>query len=125
MVYTEEDLFKDSSKDSTKSTDHKTHKEIWLAFCKWIIDVFERGRGLSILNFITIAWIPDKVQEQTTVSLQGSKKFFRPVWRMTQSFENSFHLSCKNKADRRAPEDEDLFSKVFLSFCRHQCSLGF
>jgi hypothetical protein len=112
MVYTEENVFADCTKDCKGSIDHKKHKDIWLAFCKWVIDVFERGRGVSILNFITLAWIPDKVQEQTTVTKQNDKKLFRPVWRMTQPFENSFHLGCKHKSDRRTPEDEEIFCKV-------------
>ena len=111
MTYTEHDVFVDCTKDSNYKEESGTYKEIWLAFCKWIIELFEKGRGVSILNFMTLAWIPDQVKAETTVS-QQEKKFFRPVWRMAQTFESAFHVSCKNKSDRRSPDDADLFCKV-------------
>ena len=111
MAYTEDDAFADCTKDTKNKTDPRKCKEIWLAFCKWIIEIFEKGRGVSILHFMVLSWIPDIVQAETTIA-HRDRKAYRPVWRMAQSFENAFHLSCKNKSDKRAPDDANKFVKV-------------
>ena len=109
MVYTEENLFADCAKEKANQlkSDAKTYKAVWVAFCKWIVETFEKGRGVSIVYLMTLSWVRDPVEEAI---YKG--RVLRPVWRMSESFEKAFSVTFKNKSDRRSPYDLEKFVKV-------------
>jgi hypothetical protein len=113
MVYTEEDVFRDCAKNRKQlvRVEERVYKAVWLALCKWIVELFEKGKGVSITTFMQLTWVPDTVEEEI-YGKGGDTSIFRPVWRMSEGFEKSHGLTMKHKSDQRKPEDAVLFVKV-------------
>ncbi len=113
MTYTEEDLFKDCAKNKKQlvRVEERVYKAVWLALCKWIVEVFDKGKGVNIATLLQLTWMPDTVEEEMYGS-QPDISVFRPVWRMSEGFEKAHGIGIKHKSDQRRPEDTVLFVKV-------------
>lgn len=84
--------------------------QVWLALCKWIVDLFDRGKGVNIITLMQLMWVPDEAEAEIYGG-GGDVAVLRPVWRLSEGFEKSHRLSCKHKSDQRRPEDALLFTK--------------
>lgn len=85
-------------------------RQVWLAFCKWIVERFDRAKGVNIINLMSLSWEPDELEEE--IYGGGGGRALRPVWRLNAAFERGYNLQCKNKADKRTPNDEASFEKM-------------
>jgi hypothetical protein len=84
--------------------------QVWLAFCKWIVERFDKGKGVNIINFMSLSWEPDEIEQE--IYGEGVDRALRPVWRLNAAFERGYNLQCKNKSDKRTPNDEANFEKM-------------
>jgi len=85
-------------------------RQVWLAFCKWIVERFDKGKGVTIINFMNLSWEQDEHEQE--MYGESADSALRPVWRMKESFERAYTLQCKNKSDKRTTRDEDSFEKM-------------
>lgn len=113
MVYTEDDLFTDCSKDKKQlvRSEERVCKAVWLALCKWIVELFDKGRGVHVVTLMQLTWTPD-VAEGEIYGIDGDATVLRPVWRMSEGFEKAHGLGCRNRSDHRKQDDERVFTKV-------------
>ena len=84
--------------------------QTWLAFCKWIVERFDKGKGVSIINFLRLSWQHDAIEQE--IYGGTARTALKPVWRVAESFERAYGVECKHKTDKRAPTDEEAFEKM-------------
>eukprot|EP00961_Rhodomonas_salina_P038978 523994-Rhodomonas_salina.1 len=62
MPLTEADIFNACATDKKRLTrwDERKYKEVWLAFCKWIVERFERGKGVNVVYLMRLSWMRDE-----------------------------------------------------------------
>jgi hypothetical protein len=59
---------------------------------------------------MSLSWEPDEIEQE--IYGEGVDKALRPVWRLNAAFERGYNLQCKNKSDKRSPNDEVNFEKM-------------
>jgi hypothetical protein len=64
--------------------------QVWLAFCKWIVERFDKGKGVTIINFIRLSWQHDELEQE--IYGTSADRALRPVWRLSESFERAYCL---------------------------------
>ncbi len=69
-------------------------RQVWLAFCKWIVERFDKGKGVNIINFIRLSWEQDEVEKEMYGN--AADKVLRPVWRMSESFERAYNQQASS-----------------------------
>ncbi|MGB1600578.1 MAG: HU domain-containing protein, partial [Promethearchaeia archaeon] len=57
--------------------------QTWLAFCKWIVERFDKGKGVSIINFLRLSWQHDAIEQE--IYGGTARTALKPVWRVAES----------------------------------------
>ncbi|KAJ1494838.1 hypothetical protein T484DRAFT_2016860 [Baffinella frigidus] len=109
MAITEDEVFGQCA-DDPKLIGRQTqrrYKEVWLAYCKWIVERFDKGLGVNVTNFMRISWAEDELEEQMRGGGEDADQVFKPAWRLAEGFEKAHGLQCRNKGEKAAAGDEE------------------
>ena len=104
--------FRNQPPDAEKNKPPSLDNKVWLALCKWIVDMFDKGKGVHVVTLMQLSWVPDEAEAEIYGGGKDGLMVLRPVWRLSEGFEKSHKLSCKHKSDQRRPEDADVMAKM-------------
>ena len=66
---------------------------MWLAFCKWVVERFDKGTGVNIINFMRVSWEADELENEMYGA--STHTALRPVWRINETFQRAYNLQVQ------------------------------
>merc|ERR1711959_177781 len=95
MTYTEEDLVRETAqiKSRLKEFDARTCAEVWDAFCKWIVECLQKGKGVNVPFLVKLMWKQES-------GIDSFPKAYKPIFIFGDSFLKSHSLMLHKNTPR-------------------------